>query len=466
MQVGVGQVDITPRLGTPLCGQPFPCKAQGVHSRLFARAMCLADAHTRVVLVSADLVLIPNELVAQARAAVAHATGVPERHVILCATHTHSGPSTIAVLGSDTDAAYVDALGQHIVDAATQACQQTRDATLSVAKGRVEGYAHNRRFIMSDGTIQTHPLKLDPHTVQPEGPPSTGLAVWHAADAAGHSLAAAVNFGCHATVMERRNERISADFPGAIADHVTGALGGQAATLFLQGACGNICQVDPLDPARREVGEKWVRTMGHAIGERAVELILNESTPATGPLRVVTETIDIPRRQAAPELVQWAKRHQPLGADPPRLSDYGVERYGEIQPPAVSLAELFHTPYWADFYANEIQTLERMRAEQPVLPLTIKVVAQDNWAMVTLPCELFVEWGRAICEHSPFEHTAVVELANGWNGYIPTRKAFERQGGYETKEVTSTMLVPEAGAMVLKTVLLLLDRAKGQQTSP
>ena len=101
-----------------------------------------------------------------------------------------------------------------------------------------------------------------------------------------------------------------------------------------------------------------------------------------------------------------------------------------------------------------------MRQQQPEMPFRITVIAQDNWAMVTLPCELFVEWSLAIYEKSPFEHTTVVELANGWNGYVPTTKAFEHQGGYETKELTSTMLVPQAGDMILETVLNMLESAK------
>jgi len=135
------------------------------------------------------------------------------------------------------------------------------------------------------------------------------------------------------------------------------------------------------------------------------------------------------------------------------LSNYGSELFGKIEYPVVSLEQIFRTPFWANFYANEIKTLERLRAESPNLPLTLKVIAQDNWALVALPCELFVEWGNAICENSPFEYTVVVELANGWNGYIPTKQAFERSGGYETKDVTSTMLVPNAGERVIETVL-------------
>jgi hypothetical protein len=80
--------------------------------------------------------------------------------------------------------------------------------------------------------------------------------------------------------------------------------------------------------------------------------------------------------------------------------------------------------------------------------------------MVALPCELFVEWSLFIYENSPFNPTLVVELANGWSGYIPTLKAFKHSGGYETKELTSTMLIPEAGDRIMQKVLEMLKTAK------
>ena len=44
----------------------------------------------------------------------------------------------------------------------------------------------------------------------------------------------------------------------------------------------------------------------------------------------------------------------------------------------------------------------------------------QDWAIVNLPCELFVEHGITIAESSPFRHTALNTLANGHCGYLPT----------------------------------------------
>ena len=465
MKIGFSKVNVTPPLGTLMAGQLLPYKTRGIESDLYATTMCLDDSITKVIFVSCDVLLISNETAAKICAAVHKATGVTPNNVVIGTTHTHSGPITQDIFGMDTDTKYTEELKLNIVEAARQACENCREASLLTGKGQLEGYAFNRRFIMSDGTVETHPLKLDPHIVRPEGPDSKDLKVLYAADAEGKTMGAVVVFGCHGTVMERDNQLISSDYPGKVTEYVSQQLGGDVPVLFLQGACGNICQVNPLDASHREVGLEWARTMGKAIGKKVVELIQNHLVEVNGPIRVITETIQIPRRTIEQDLVDWANKHKNIKTEIPILSNYGTETYGQIERPKVSLAELFKTPFWANFYTNEIKTRQKDYSKQAKMPFTIKVIAQDNWAIVALPCELFIEWSNAICEKSPFDFTAVVELANGWNGYIPTEEAFERKGGYETKEVTSTMLVPETGKIILGTVLGMLKKINNEKVN-
>lgn len=463
MKIGFSRIDITPPLGIQMCGQLFEYRAKGIESNLYAAAMYLEDGANQVALISCDVLVISNEAAARIRAAVEKSSQIPAENVIVCATHTHSGPVTMDVFGMNENYEYILRMNKCIVEAVSRARADACDGQLRIAGDELPGYAFNRRFIMSDGTIETHPLKMDPHIVRPEGQDSKDLSVFYAADLTGAPLGAIVVFGCHATVMKRDNQLISSDFPGKVVEFVQGKLGNDVPVLFLQGPCGNICQVNPLDSSRREVGLEWAKKMGRTIGQRAVELIDNKTTDTVGPVRVLTKTINLPRRAIDPDLVDWANKHRSIEAETPFLSDYGAEIYGQIKKPKISLAELFRTPFWANFYANEIKTLEKYRRQQPEMPFTIKVTAQDNWAMVSLPCELFVVWNARICQESPFDFTSVVELANGWNGYIPAGEDFQRKGGYETKEVTSTLLVPGAGNMILEAVLELLEKAKNKK---
>ncbi len=459
IKTGFAKVDITPPIGTQMCGQLFEYKAKGIESNLYATAMYIDDGTRKVAFVSCDVLVISNETAAEIRAEVEKSSKIPADNVIVCATHTHSGPMMQDIFGMSANSGYITRMKRNIVEAVTQAGCNARSGQLHIVKDTFPGYAFNRRFVMSDGTIETHPLKNDPHIVRAEGSDSRDLTVFSAVDAKGSALGAAVVFGCHSTVMPRDNELISSDYCGKLVEFVSTKLGG-VPVLFLPGASGDICATNTLDTSTEEVGSEWSKKMGREIGQKVVKLIGNlpasDTVGNVGDIRILTKTIDLPRRAIEPDLAAWAEKHRIIERELPILSDYGTELFGRLCKPKVSLAELFKTSFWANFYAKEIRTLEKYRQEQPEMPFTIKIIAQDNWAIVSLPCELFVDWNNLICRESPFGITSVITLANGWNGYIPTGEAFTRKGGYETKEVTSTMLVPEAGEIMLKAVLSML----------
>ena len=60
---------------------------------------------------------------------------------------------------------------------------------------------------------------------------------------------------------------------------------------------------------------------------------------------------------------------------------------------------------------------------------------------------------------SPFKPTFTVELANGYNGYLPTPEQ-HRLGGYETWRARSSYLEVEAAPKIFDTVMNLLRHSK------
>jgi hypothetical protein len=78
------------------------------------------------------------------------------------------------------------------------------------------------------------------------------------------------------------------------------------------------------------------------------------------------------------------------------------------------------------------------------------------------PAEYFVENGLKIKERAWPRRALVVELANGFIGYVPHREAFLR-GGYETTFCGWSKLAPEAGDILAEQVLELIrpDRQGG-----
>src|SRR5262249_35221417 len=75
-----------------------------------------------------------------------------------------------------------------------------------------------------------------------------------------------------------------------------------------------------------------------------------------------------------------------------------------------------------------LTTLPEIYARESVLlgkfPPKVKVIVQairiGELGIVAIPCEVFVEIGLEIKKKSPLRPTFTIELANGYNGYLPT----------------------------------------------
>jgi hypothetical protein len=92
-------------------------------------------------------------------------------------------------------------------------------------------------------------------------------------------------------------------------------------------------------------------------------------------------------------------------------------------------------------------------------PATVKVRLQairiGSLGIVSSPCETFTETGLAIKRLSPLKSTFTIELANGYNGYLPPPEQ-HRLGGYETWRARSSYLETDAEPKVRETLIELL----------
>jgi hypothetical protein len=96
LRAGVGKADVTPRTGYVLGGWTRGDRhGQGVHTRLFSRALVLERDGRKVALVQLDLFMTPGGMVKQIGEALA-ARGFSEQNILISATHTHSGPGGYA----------------------------------------------------------------------------------------------------------------------------------------------------------------------------------------------------------------------------------------------------------------------------------------------------------------------------------------------------------------------------------
>jgi hypothetical protein len=85
----------------------------------------------------------------------------------------------------------------------------------------------------------------------------------------------------------------------------------------------------------------------------------------------------------------------------------------------------------------------------------LQAIRVGDVGIATSPCETFVETGLAIKRESPLPLAFTIELANGYNGYLPTPEQ-HALGGYETWRAKSSYLVVDAEPAVRSTLLTLL----------
>ena len=395
ISAGIGIMDITPTGEVTLAGSPSPKKTSEVKTRLYVRALVLSSAGTQVAIVTLDTLKYPVELTVQARASVEKATGIPAANVIICSSHTHSGPLW---------SYYPDKLVTPITEAVSKAANDLTPCTLGMARGRAEGVAECRRVIKEGNAWNRWQLKPDEADKYPaEGPadPDFDLLALRSAD--GKYKAILYNFACHAA--NNRSPLISADYPGDVELHVQKALRYAVPTLFLTGACGD---VNPIYSVRRDLFEQ--RLGGEILH------CLERLEPV-----------------AKPTLAIEAREFQMPGREHPEFKEAEVAR---------------NWPKQLEHY-RKAYTSMKAREKPSYLYFLTGIRIGPDFAIVTNADELFCSIAMKIKEQSPFKHTMTVEQTNGAHGYVPSAKAFEG-GSYETWFGEHSYLTTKAADVIEK----------------
>lgn len=419
LRAGAAQVIITPPAGAPMAGYYHARSAEGTLDDLFAKALVLDDGTTRVAMVTLDLIATTFGLTRDARAAIERATGLPGAHVMISATHAHTGPEltdrgqrgvslsdTLAGTNSIT-ARYGTTLPERIAESVRLAVASLTNVLVSAATGRCDHLAYNRRFYMKDGSVAWNPGKLNPDIVLPAGvtDPEVGLVLIeppHPPAQLVPAYAAYVNFAMHPDTVG--GARFSADYPGALSRRLAEYHGSNCVTLFANGTCGNLNHLD-VNWARQQSTRAEADRLGTIL---AASVFLAEKSLrviSAAPLRVKSARVELPLAPITPEEVAQARLTVRTGNDRTR------EHFMKL--------------------VKAYQVLDVAAREGQPLEVEVQVIALgDELAWVSLPGEIFVELGLALKARSPFRQTMIAELANGSVGYIPDRRSYA-EGNYE-----------------------------------
>ncbi|MCX7048422.1 MAG: hypothetical protein NTX50_23420 [Candidatus Sumerlaeota bacterium] len=434
IQAGVAVADITPPVPYRMSGYFSERLSTGVDNPLQAKAIVIRQGSKRIAMVFCDLIGLPREVSSEARKQASAKTGIPVTHILLAATHTHTGPLyndalrqhfhelAVSKLGRDPyeTVDYPTQLISKIVHAIALADAATTSARLAAGTTEQQGLSFNRRFHMKDGSVRFNPGPLNPDIVRAAGPidPQAGIVLVRGA-ADGAAKAALVNFALHLDTTG--GTMYSADYPFYVERSLRETLGADFMLLYGTGTCGDINHIDitrKQRPKADEIGTSLAQTL-----KAALPGLAPVSAPA---LAMRSEAVRVPLQRFPDEKLAWAKEN--------------IHKVGSRDLSFLEQVE-----------AYKILSVKQLGGDS--IPLEVQVIKlSGDVAIVGLPGEVFVDFGLAIKRASPFATTLVIELCEDCPGYIPTQKAFA-EGSYET---VNSRIAPGGGEMMTDLAIRLL----------
>jgi neutral ceramidase len=431
IELGIETVDITPRIGSTLCG--FAARANkpstGIDAPLKARVIAIREGEKPYFLINFDLLGIGQSLEAQIVAALEDTLddGFAAERSVFVATHTHSGPPTVAMTGEAApDPAYWEQLSSQTAQAAKAALESAKPVSLYMASLTIPGLTYNRRAVLTDGRVSIVPEPELP--VVERGPLDDELTTLLWRDVDGKNVAAIVHFPCHGVAV--LTQSIHGDIPGEVCRRVGELL--NVPCLYLQGATGDI-NPTALVAGRAELMEWMDRFMVHLNGLEDKFQEVNQEPFCVSSMHLPLEFGPLPgeketeRRIANLEKIGRGDTTSPEVQDTmPFVRELMHAKPGEPLDPVV-------TEYLAQaLKESEIRALAAIKAggTPSPYPLRLSLWRLGDLALAFIAAEVFAITGlriKALREDTPI---LPVSYLTPLMGYLPDADAMTK-GGYE-----------------------------------
>jgi hypothetical protein len=311
-RVGTGRRDITPPLEVGILMSssrrrwaPFEC----VRSPLHARAIVIEQGAARVGIVSLDLLGLAGEAVGgfesfKRRIADRTPHGLTPDQIVLCSTHTHSGPESISLSDlqqTDPFQRWIDVLATRIAESLSDAAGSLHPCRLRAGAIASKGLSRNRRLLTTRGVTSPRAVRPTDTVLGPEGPVDDQVRILAFEGEPAGPLALLVQATSH-PVYEMCLKQVAPDYPGEMTRSLEERHAGIRA-LFFQGAAGNI------NPPHVSTGAADAQQHGRELAD-LVDRALPDLAPVTGQeLALRWRTIALPARN-----LDGQPRSEPLAA--------------------------------------------------------------------------------------------------------------------------------------------------------
>jgi len=270
---------------------------------------------------------------------------------------------------------------------------------------------------------------LHPDLLEPAGPTDPDVSFLSVQSPDGRPIAFLANYSLH---YVGGVPALSADYFAMFAERMATLLDAAKADppfvgIMSNGTSGNINNVNfgKAGPGKKAPGEQ-ARLVAESVAKAAFDAFKKIKHYDWAPLKMAQKEIELGVRLPSKDELKQAR-----------------DNLAQAKMPLTKVA---------DIYARETMLMAKYPAKVKVILQAIRI---GELGIVANPCETFVEIGLEIKQKSPLRPTFTIELANGYNGYLPTPE-HHALGGYETWRARSSYLEVNSSRIITATWLELL----------
>ena len=436
LKAGFSRVDVTPPLGSDLWGYFYKRVAKSILDPIEVSALALSDEKETALVIIADFEAIQMKYAGKIKKLVSAKTGIKPECIFIHTTHAHTSigltePSIIPYENSLLeDYSYLDFLYRKFVDVSVMAIEDMSEAKWSWGeKEAIEHFSHVRRYIMKDGLVKTNPFGVEKDIVRPsEESDNTVRLVRFKRE--GKKDIAFVNYQVHADSVGK--EAFSADWPGFARRKVEKVLKDVYCAVIV-GFQGDVGTMSFINPIKNSDVPRYM-LVGNAIADTVIgawdKTVDGTSDILYGAVDMVYTNVNTDKEEFYEECKRYIKE---------------VDESGEAKTPVLKSPS--GISYVEALRIVNIKELEPMYRKVPVSVLTI-----GELAIVGIGGEPFVNYGKAVRDTFPEKKIFTACLMNGYEGYLPTKTAFDL-GGYEVVTSPFTPSVQDECIEVIKKIM-------------
>lgn len=424
IRFGLGRRCITPTMPISLAGYFNIRMWDKVLDDLEVRVLIMEKGGGRAIIINYDLITVTSVMYEDLLEKINATFGsdlVQTGNLIVCATHTHTGPEVRS--GRDGhDSTYLPFLYARTLEALQEAVGAMQEGELREGLTSDNRFIFNRRYWMKDGRVVTNPGKLNPDIARPEGEIDPEIPIF-AIYRDGVPFVVVPSIVNHTDTIGGTG--VSADWAGFLRRTIERQLPAGGMLLPLLGCQGNINHFDVRDsfcqthyPEAERIGTGYAETVSRALATlQPVKFAA---------VRCVTGIAKSGSRVLEPEEIRQAQEI--------------MDRYPEVSISRDSVQDLTSedlarkTPFALKYFASK---LLEMRDDK--LPRAFRLVGFELGTvfLASMPSEPFTELGLRVRKGFFRKYRCLIAaLSNGTGnrvgggGYIPNPWNYGR-GGYE-----------------------------------